>query len=163
MSGSLRNTRLLPPPAETILLYAADGLSKERGFLSRSGRPRTPERAVWVPLFRDLLQSSAGLESLERLAETGMRAWNVPDSMILCLNGAFRDITFRAFCLSALQRLAATANRKAMPLDPAQDLHESATQEHAPRPEAHALKATKPTSSPQRPRHPHPRGHSPSP
>jgi hypothetical protein len=100
---------VLPPPAGTILLYAADGLSVRQGDLSPAGRPRTPKRSTWVPLFREHLDTDEGTDTLYSLAEDGMRAWDCSPDQMNGLRRAFEDITFRALSLAALEYFAATA------------------------------------------------------
>lgn len=100
------------PPVGTILLYAADGLSIWNRRFSLSGRPRTPERAVWVPMFRQLTDSHEGLRTLKALAETGMRGWGCPDVYLDCLDVALRDIGFRARAIAVLAELADTARER---------------------------------------------------
>jgi len=103
---------LLPPPVATILLYAADGLSVRMGRFSPSGRPRTPERIEWAAHFRKLVESAEGLEALKSLAAEGMEAWGCSAIALWCLNGAFRDITFRARAIAVLEELADTARER---------------------------------------------------
>jgi hypothetical protein len=110
--GLLLQVAILPPPAGTILLYAADGLSTWRGHFNPSGRPRTPERSLWVPMFRQLVDSPEGLTTLHSMAEAGMRAWDCSEDVLACLPQAFRDITFRALSIAALEDFAATAREK---------------------------------------------------
>lgn len=105
-------TQLLPPPAGTILLYAADGLSAWKNRLSAYLRPRTPNRAEWVPMFRQLVDSHEGLRTLQSLAEAGMRAWRCPKSALDSLRAAFRDMTLRSLMIVALEKFAATAREK---------------------------------------------------
>lgn len=109
----------MPPPLGTVLLYAADGLSVgNRGF-SRSRRPRTPERAVWVPVFRQLVESPDGIQMLRGLAEAGLRAWGSPSDYYLCLDAAFRYPSFRALAIAALEDFADTARERfALPEPP---------------------------------------------
>ena len=107
-----RNHGLLPPPVGIILLYAADGLSVWNRQFSRSGRPRTPERAVWVPMFRQLTESHEGLRTLKTLAVAGMRGWGCPEVYPACLDAAFRDIGFRARAIAALDDFADTARER---------------------------------------------------
>ena len=109
---SSRSSKLLPPPARTILLYAADGLASKNGNLSPAGKPRAPARSVWVPMFRRLVDSDEGMQTILSLAQAGMRAWNCPTTMVKCLGGAFNDITFRALSIAALQNFAETAGEK---------------------------------------------------
>jgi hypothetical protein len=92
-----------------ILLYAADGLSVWNHISSPSGRPRTGERNIWVPMFFQLAQSSEGMRTLQALATDGMKAWGCSDIALGCLNDAFRDLRFRTQVLSALENFADTA------------------------------------------------------
>ena len=100
-----RQIKFLPPPAATILLYAADGLSVWKGHLNPSGRPRMPQRSIWVPMFRELANSTDGLKTLRSLAEAGMQAWNCSADHLNCLESVFRDITFRALIIATLDNL----------------------------------------------------------
>ena len=110
--GALKRVVALPPPAGTILLYAADGLSSRQGDLSPAGRPLTPKRSIWVPMFRDYIDSEDGLGILYILAEEGMRAWGCTPDQVNSLSGAFEDITFKAQSIAALEHFAATAHEK---------------------------------------------------
>jgi hypothetical protein len=116
----------LPPPAGTILLYAADGLSAKRGDLSPAGRPRTPRRSIWVPLFRDYIETDEGLGTLHSLAKDGMTAWDCSPDQLDSLVDAFADISFRALSVAALEHFAATAHEKVlMPELPKKSVPES--------------------------------------
>jgi hypothetical protein len=150
-----RDHRGLPPPVATILLYAADGLSVWNRRFTVSGRPRTPERAGWAPMFRLLIESHEGVRTLKTLAETGMRGWGCPDVYLDCLDAAFRDIGFRARAIAVLEELADTARERFTlpeppPRPPGADIR--------PRPEAPKPRP----GGPSRPR-PRPRGPRPSP
>jgi hypothetical protein len=112
VAGRRTKSVILPPPAGTILLYAADGLAASRGDLSPTGKPRTPSRDQWVPLFRGLVGSKEGLVELQGLATAGMKAWNCPPGLMRCLNDAFQDITFPTRLIATLDDLAATAREK---------------------------------------------------
>ena len=103
---------LLTPPAATILLYAADGLSVGNKHFSVSGRPKTPNRSEWVPMFRTLVNSPEGIQTLQTLAEIGMKAWDCPSDTLDCLKAAFRDITIRALLIASLENFADTAREK---------------------------------------------------
>lgn len=103
---------LLPPPVATILLYAADGLAAEEGRLSRSGRPRTPERALWVPLFRKLIETAEGFATLRAFAYAGMQAWGCSSILLECLDAAFRDPSFQSVAIAALEDFAETARER---------------------------------------------------
>jgi len=111
-SGSSLRAVTLPPPAGTILLYAADGLSAKQGDLGPSGRPRTPRRSIWVPLFRDYIETDEGLGTLHSLAKDGMTAWDCSPDQLDSLVDAFADISFRALSVAALEHFAATAHEK---------------------------------------------------
>ena len=122
-------TLLLPPPAGTILLYAADGLSAWKNRLSACLRPRTPNRSEWVPMFRQLVDSHEGLRTLQSLAEADMRAWRCPKSLVEALRSAFRDMTLRSLMIVALENFAATEQEKAtLPYSTAPDLPVSSPQ-----------------------------------
>jgi hypothetical protein len=149
---------LLPPPAGTILLYAADGLSSWKGHLSPAGKPRTPSRSLWVPMFRQLVESREGLVTLRALAEEGMRAWECPPTMVRCLEYALRDITFRALSIAALQDFAETAREK-VTLPGSEPPPYPPPPKPRPRPER---PSNRPSNSPHRPR-PRPGGSRPTP
>ena len=76
MTAIPSDQRLLPPPADAILVYAAYGWAKANGYLSPQGRPRLLERKIWVPLFYARAQTDAGLLKLKTYAEDGLTAWN---------------------------------------------------------------------------------------
>jgi hypothetical protein len=157
-----KNTPLLPPPAATILLYAADGLSVWRKNFSPSGNPRTPERVVWVSMFHELVKSPEGLRTLHKLAESGMRAWRCSPATVDCLKDAFHDITIRALMLATLEDFAATAREKIV-----LRVHEPTRQSPPPnpppkaRPQPQSPRPDHPTSA-HRPRS-RPGGHAPAP
>ena len=160
-SKHTRRPPLLPPPAATILLYAADGLAAWRKHMRATGKPRTPPRTEWVPMFRQLVDSEQGLATLHDLAETGIVAWDCPPSFAQCLDAAFRDITFRALSIAALQDFADTAQKKVvLPTSPPPTQREPPI--HRPRPERPHAKTLAP--SPSRPGgQPIPRGKPPGP
>lgn len=106
---------LLPPPVATILLYAADGLAVRLRRFSPSGRPRTPERIEWVPMFRELANSADGIEALKSLAVVGMQAWDCSALLLYCLDSAFRDLGFRRSAIMVLEDLADTARERFSP------------------------------------------------
>ena len=147
-----RQTVVLPPPAGTILLYAADGLSSWRGHLSPAGKPCTPNRSHWVPMFRQLVDSDEGMQTLRTLAEAGMRAWNCPPGIVGCLGDAFCDITFRALSIAALQNFAETAREKVV-LPGSEPPQYPVATKNRPKPEQPSQ--NRPATSPHRP---HPRG-----
>ena len=130
-----RSGILLPPPASTILLYAADGLSAWRKNFSPAGFPRTPSRSDWVPMFRQLVESKEGMETLQNLAIAGMEAWKCPQSHIQCLNAAFRDITFRALSIAALHRFADTTLEKIVFPEPVKKQPYPVEEKFTPKPE----------------------------
>ncbi|MEA1675485.1 hypothetical protein [Nitrospirillum sp. BR 11163] len=100
----------LPPPVETILIYAAYGWADLNGFKAASGRPRLPERAIWLPLFHRLAAAKNGLSALKRYAKRGCAAWRVPVSIASCLDDAFADRQFAALLQIEFEHLAATAS-----------------------------------------------------
>ena len=100
----------LPPPVETILIYAAYGWADLNGFQAASGRPRLPERAVWLPLFHAIAASKNGFGTLKRYAERGCAAWRVPASIAACLEDAFADSRFPALLQAGFDDLAATTS-----------------------------------------------------
>lgn len=106
------NAHLLPPPTATLLLYAADGLSVWKKHLGPSGYPRTPERSLWVPMFRELVNSDEGLRTLQMLTRTGMQAWRCSPDAVNSLKSAFKDITIRALMIATLEHFAETAREK---------------------------------------------------
>jgi len=148
-NGKSRQPPVLPPPAGVILLYAADGLSSWRGHLSPAGWPRTPCRSLWVPMFRQLVDSDEGLKTLHALAEAGMHAWNCPSATVGCLDEAFRDITFRALSIAALQHFADTAREKVALLGSEPPRHPLPAK---PRPRPERPSQNRPSASPHRPR-----------
>lgn len=81
--------RILPPPAATLLIYAAYGWSVHLGDYSPSGRPRQPSDASWLPKFAALLTSPDGMIGLEKLALFGMQAWEVDPAICAVLPAAF--------------------------------------------------------------------------
>jgi hypothetical protein len=147
-----RNHRLLPPPVGVILLYAADGLSVWNRSFSRSRRPRTPERAIWVPMFRQLTESPEGLRTLKALAEAGMRGWGCPEVYLACVDAAFRDIGFRARAIAALEDFADTARERFTVPEPPR--HPPAAADIRPRPETAKPGPAGPTRPGPRPRGP---------
>jgi hypothetical protein len=62
-------------------------------------------------MFRQLTESTEGLRMLKALAEEGMRGWDCPDVYLDCLDTAFRDISFRALAIAALEDFADTSPR----------------------------------------------------
>ena len=106
-----RRPAVLPPPVATILLFAADGLSSWKGSLSAAERPKAPSCLLWVPMFREFVESDEGLRILHALATAGMRAWRCPPSVIQSVDAAFGHITFRAMSIVALQHFTDTADR----------------------------------------------------
>ena len=110
MTATPSAQRLLPPPADAILEYAAYGWAKANGYLSPQGRPRLLERKIWVPLFYALAQSDAGLLKLKAYAEDGLKAWNVAPSIAACLDAAFATKGFDSTIINELRHLADTAD-----------------------------------------------------
>lgn len=82
--------KLLPPPVETILIYAAYGFAKRNKMIAPSGKPKLPERKVWAAFFFKLAETERGIAQIKSYAYTGMNAWNVPNSISSCLEAAFR-------------------------------------------------------------------------
>jgi hypothetical protein len=82
-------TRVLLPPVETLLEYAAYGWSANFGDLSPAGRPRLPKPATWLPRLAAMLAAPDGLERLERFTLIGMKAWGVDPSISDVLPAAF--------------------------------------------------------------------------
>ncbi len=103
---------LLPPPVKIILLYAADGLSVWKDRYNKVGRPRTPSRSHWVLMFRQLVETYEGLRILQKLAETGMKAWGCKPDAFCCARCAFKDVTFRSHIIGALEDFAETAQEQ---------------------------------------------------
>lgn len=161
VNGRTRQGVVLPPPVGTILLYAADGLSSRRNDLTPAGKPRTPSRSHWVPMFRQLVDSDEGLLTLHDLADAGMRAWLCPSTIVTCLDDAFRDITFRALSIAALQHFADTAREKVTLSGPEKPRQHTPPEKPRPRPERQP-RASHTVTSPHRPhlrsgdRHPAP-------
>lgn len=157
-----RGSPLLPPPAATILLYAADGLSVWRKNFSPSGNPRTPERIIWVPMFRELVKSPEGLRTLRKLAETGMQAWRCPPDTVNCLKDAFHDITIRALMLATLEHFAETARERVLlTVPPPPRPYPSPARPTPPRPER--PNRTPSATPPSGPHRPSPKRNSPGP
>jgi len=148
---SKTDTPLLPPPAKIILFYAADGLSVWKDRYNKAGRPRTPSRSHWVPMFRQLVETYEGLKILQKLAETGMQASGCSADTLKCTRDAFRDISFRGLVIAALEDFAETAQdaHKIILPKPAPMPYPEETNE-APRPEPTAH-ATKGQTVPHRP------------
>lgn len=82
-------TRVLLPPVETLLEYAAYGWSANVGDLSPAGRPRLPKPVAWLPKLAAMLAAPDGLERLERFTLIGMKAWGVDPSISDVLPAAF--------------------------------------------------------------------------
>jgi len=158
-SREARPCELLPPPVETILLFAADGLSMRDKLFAPSGRPRTPERGQWVPLFRLLVESKEGRRTLLQLAQDGIRGWGLSRHMLDCSAAAFGHVSFKARAILALEELADTARERFTLPPPPQ----------SPPPTPHTPLSARPESPPPprpRPERPAPRrgpGNRPSP
>lgn len=154
---------LLPPPVKIILLYAADGLSVWKDRYNKAGRPRTPSRSHWVPMFRQLVETYEGLRILQKLAETGIKAWGCHADTLACARDAFKDVTFRSHVITALEDFADTAqeaHKIHLPKPASTPYPEE--QEETPRPEPKVAPRA-PKTAPQRPRlHPKRSGPSPS-
>ena len=140
---------LLPPPSATILLYAADGLSVWKKRLSPKGFPQMPERAIWVPMFRELVNSEEGMHTLHSLARSGMLAWRCSPDNIHSLKSAFRDITLRALIIGTLEDYADTGSiRVLMPPPPSRPQPPTlAARPESPKPKSSGT----PYSAPRRP------------
>ena len=143
--------RILPPPLGTLLWFAANGLSISSDGPIRSRKPSTPELPLWVPTFREYVESPSGLQKLKLLTEAGMRAKNAPPDYFLCLEAAFRYPGFRALAITALENYADTARepftlREPPPHPPAADTR--------PRPENSGPKSPRPTMPRRGPRRP---------
>lgn len=82
--------KLLPPPVETILIYAAYGFAKRNKMIAPSGKPKLPEREIWAVFFSKLAETERGIAQIKSYAYTGLNAWNVPNSISSCLEGAFK-------------------------------------------------------------------------
>jgi hypothetical protein len=147
--AALPPASLLPPPSATILLYAADGLAAWKEHLGPKGFPQMPARAIWVPMFRELVNSEEGMHTLHALARSGMEAWRCSPDNIHCLKSAFRDITLRALIIATLDDFAETGCiRILMPPPPSRPQPPT----HAPRPEFPKPKSNgTPNSAPRRP------------
>jgi hypothetical protein len=147
--AALPPASLLPPPSATILLYAADGLSVWKKTFGPKGFPQMPERAIWVPMFRELVNSEEGMHTLHSLARSGMQAWRISPDNIHSLKSAFRDITLRALIIATLEDYADTGSiRVLMPPPPSRPQPPTL----APRPESPKPKSSgTPYSAPRRP------------
>lgn len=82
--------KLLPPPVETILIYAAYGFAKRNKMIAPSSKPRLPEREIWAAFFSKLAETERGIAQIKGYAYTGLNAWNVPNSISSCLEDAFK-------------------------------------------------------------------------
>jgi len=151
MAPSNGDHRLLPPPVAAILFYAAEGLSVWNRRFSPAGRPRTPERAGWCQMFRLLIESPEGLRTLRNLAMSGMLGWDCPKVYIECLDAAFRDISFKARAIAALEDLADTARERFVLPEPPRQAPAGDIRPLVPR--------TTPASEPPTPPRPGPRPH----
>lgn len=100
---------LLPPPVETILIYAAYGWAALNGYAAASGRPRLPERRIWVPLLHRLSLSPDGIAEIHDLARKGLECWGVAPSIRACLGDAFANERFETLLSEAIRHLADTA------------------------------------------------------
>lgn len=136
---------LLPPPYETILIYAAYGWAKANGFKNTMGRPRLPERDVWVPLFYGLAATDDGLREIQVHAEAGAAAWNLPPSIAAVIPSAFAGRVARLTFRTELRRLAETATVKVPLLDEEADFTPTPPRAPAARPTS-----TSQPGSPQR-------------
>jgi hypothetical protein len=167
MTRKKRRPSVLPPPAETFLLYVADGLSTWLGYKGPAEKLRTLERIFWVPMFRQLAASDDGVETLHKLAATGMRTCNCLPCLIGGLNDAFRNITFRSLSIATLHAFAETARERIhLPVSAAttyQPLVAATAPQPKAKPEQQHAKRAAPSASPHRPRHQRPRGHNPAP
>lgn len=144
----------LSAPLATVLLYAADGLAVWNQSLSRAGRPRMPERAVWVPMFRQLVESSDGVRTLKSLAEAGLQGWGCPDVYFECLDAAFRELGLKGRIIALLDELAATARDRFVMLEPP---HHPPAADIRPRPQKEKPRAGPRLRPQRRPRGPTPR------
>ncbi len=145
---------LLPPPAETILMYAAWGWAFEQGYLSRSARPKLPERTLWVPLFYDLTKIETGMSHLKELAVAGCIAWSISPSTRACLDDAFRDPRITDLLTESLLDLAATA-REPFALTPTGRRSATPQKTNAPTPlKPHAIVAVPIAAAPTAPARP---------
>ena len=147
--------KILPPPVGTILLFAADGLSVRKREFSSSGKPRPPERNVWVPKLWQYLESPEGLRTLKELAEAGIRGGNYPDVYLECVDAAFRDPRFYKLAITALEEFADTARERFALPEPTQ--HAAA----GPRPRPETVKPESPKLESPTPSRPRPRRRGP--
>ncbi|MDR3440578.1 hypothetical protein [Telmatospirillum sp.] len=84
----MADPKILPPPAATLLDYAVYGWAAEQRMLASSGRPRLPERKVWLPFFATLLAMPGWRLTIGAYALRGMRAWEVDPSIAACAEPA---------------------------------------------------------------------------
>jgi hypothetical protein len=83
------NTKELPPPAKTLLVYAAYGWAAERRWFSPAGRPVMPPTGEYAPRLAALLTKPGGMDELRAYTEKGMAAWGVDPSIIAVVKPAF--------------------------------------------------------------------------
>jgi len=97
--------KLLPPPVETILIYAAYGFAQRNKLIAPSGKPRLPEREIWAVFFSKLAETERGIAQIKSYAYTGMNAWNVPNSISSCLEDAFKWRSIQAAIKATLKHM----------------------------------------------------------
>jgi hypothetical protein len=85
-------------------------------------KPRTPERTIWVPLFRQLAETHEGLHELQEFAAARMRGCNCPAAYLECLDATFHDLGFRSRVIAALHDFADTACEKLSLPEPMQTI-----------------------------------------
>jgi hypothetical protein len=111
MKDTKTQTPILPPAVASIMAYAAFGLAVYKGCYTRSGKPRRLALEEWVPLFYDMIETQQGISKLQDLAETGMRAWAIPEPTVGVVAAALRHAAFLVLARGALENYAATAPR----------------------------------------------------
>lgn len=72
MSGVRGADVLLPPPAHSILIYAALGWAARRKLLNVSGKPYVPAYSLWLPDMLAASRSKAWEAIIKPLAVEGM-------------------------------------------------------------------------------------------
>lgn len=142
--NSNKDDKKLLPPVGTVLFFAADGLAVINKNLSRSGRPRLPERSVWVVELWLAVHSPQGVWSLKPLIEAGLRGWDFPLPYPRFVDDILESRNFTGRVIETLTELAKTAREPvALPEPPT---HPPAAN-NRPQPEPKA-----PHPSPSRPR-----------
>lgn len=137
--------RLLPPPVETILIYAAYGFAKRNKLIAPSGKPRLPEREIWAVFFSKLAEAERGIAQIKSYAYTGMNAWNVPNSISSCLEDAFKWRSIQPAIKATLKHMLEFVK---VPQEPEEPTHIGAKADRQPRSTPHQKPKQVPASAP---------------